>query len=98
MGRYLERAAKNFSRVPHSVRDDCVDNPDRDESRYHEYPIRDFGTRDRCFPHKPFHGIPPRQACLTGCSRNLGRVQEKSSLLWSGHQANISAPAGVNFT
>ena len=84
MGRYLERAAKNFSRVPPSVRDDRVDNPDRDESRYHEYPIRDFGTRDRCFPHKPFHGIPPRQACLTGCSRNLGACAREKLLALVG--------------
>jgi hypothetical protein len=37
----------------------AIDNPDYDESRQNEYPIGNLGTRYRCFPAKPFHGLPP---------------------------------------
>ena len=37
----------------------AIDSPDYDESRENEYPIGNLGTCYRCFPAKPFHGLPP---------------------------------------
>ena len=51
-----------------SVRE-CVDKPDYDKSRYNVYPIGNLGTRYRCFPAKPFHGIPPRETASLGLPR-----------------------------